>query len=66
MKTTTSLLILSLLLCFSVYGQNATNEVINTILNGYSVRAYSSEPVSDQDIELIIDCGVKAPSARNT
>lgn len=66
MKTRTSLLILSLLLSFGVYGQKANNEVINTILHGYSVRAYSSEPVSDQDIELILDCGVQAPSARNT
>jgi len=64
MKKWAFLLVFSLLLV-GAYGQSVTNEVINTILNGYSARAYTSEPVSDKDIELILDCGVKAPSARN-
>ena len=41
------------------------NEVISAILNRRCVRAYTNEPVSPQDVETILKCGIQAPSARN-
>jgi len=47
-------------------GQTTGNPVTETILSGYSARMFASEPVSDSDIDLILRCGIKAPSARNS
>lgn len=41
---------------------NSTSELI---LNSYSARTYTTEPVPAGDIELILKCGIKAPSASN-
>lgn len=46
-------------------GQNSAGSVTDVILNSYSVRMFSSEPVSDQDLDIILKCGIKAPSSRN-
>ena len=54
-----------LLACVKLSGQSSGNAVIDAILSGYSVRAYSTEPVSDQQLDLILKCGIKAPSSRN-
>ena len=45
-------------------GQNG-NSVTDLILKSYSSRNYSSENVSDQDLSLILRCGMRAPSSRN-
>jgi nitroreductase len=63
------LLILSLflfLLSGTVTGQLSGNSVVDAILSSYTARMFTSEPVSDGDIELILKCGIKAPSARNS
>jgi nitroreductase len=41
------------------------NAMINLILSRRSVRDFTDEPVSDEDIRKIVDCAVNAPSARN-
>ena len=46
-------------------GQIYENCVADAILSGYSEKAYTSEPVTDQQLDLILKCGIKAPSARN-
>lgn len=67
MKRKTISLLLITLLSGSVIlkGQNSASSVTDVILNSYSVRTFSSEPVSDQDLEIILKCGIKAPSSRN-
>ncbi len=42
-----------------------TNPTINTILNSGSTRAFSNRNIEDRTIDLIIKCGIKAPSAMN-
>jgi nitroreductase len=39
--------------------------VVNTLLNTFSEKTFSSEPVTGQQLDLILKCGIKAPSARN-
>jgi nitroreductase len=46
------------------HGQRSTG-VSDLILNSYSARTFTSVPVSDGDLEIILKCGIKAPSARN-
>ena len=66
MKTRLSILIFAILFAFDIYGQDTENTVIETILSGYTAREFTSETISDQDIDLILKCGMKAPSARNS
>jgi nitroreductase len=67
MKTKTISVLLITLFAGSVLlnGQNLAGSVTDVILNSYSVRMFSSEPVSDQDLDIILKCGIKAPSSRN-
>lgn len=50
----------------AVFGQEKGNCVTDFILSSYSSRAFNSVPVSDDQIELILRSGIKAPSARNS
>ena len=54
------------LVVVAAHGQGQpSNSVSNLILNSYSARTFTSESVSAADIELILKCGIKAPSASN-
>jgi len=64
-KLKTVLLVTILMSSTILRGQNSGSSVTDVILKGYSARMYTSEPVSDQDIDLILKCGIKAPSSRN-
>jgi len=46
-------------------GQSAGNPVVDQLLSAWSPRSFTTEPVTDQQIDLILKCGIKAPSARN-
>jgi nitroreductase len=45
--------------------QPSGNNVIDAILKSYSAKMFTTIPVSDSDIDLIVKCGMKAPSGRN-
>lgn len=66
MNTRLSLLVLALLMAINSNGQNAENNVTETILSGYSAKKFTSGKVSKQDVDLILKCGMKTPSARNS
>lgn len=65
MKIKLSLVVIVLFAVSKLYGQNSENCVADVILSGYSERTYTSEPVTDQQLDLILKCGIKAPSGRN-
>lgn len=65
MKKILSLLTIAILAGGHLKGQVSGKCVIDAILSGYSVRNYTSEPVTDQQLDLILKCGIKAPSANN-
>lgn len=44
---------------------NDSNSTLDLILKSYSARTFTSESVSTADIEVILKCGIKAPSAAN-
>ncbi|MBI1175694.1 MAG: NADPH-dependent oxidoreductase [Sideroxydans sp.] len=41
------------------------NETIDTLLSHRSIRSYSSEPVSDDMLDAIIECAHRAPTSMN-
>ncbi|MDR2145150.1 MAG: nitroreductase [Tannerella sp.] len=41
------------------------NPVIQTIMSRHSVRAYKPEPVSRDKMDVILKCGINAPSGNN-
>ncbi|HSM49232.1 MAG TPA: nitroreductase family protein, partial [Draconibacterium sp.] len=65
MKSKIIFLVIALFAVSKLFSQATDNCVTSAILSGYSQRSYSSEPVTDQQLELILKCGIKAPSARN-
>jgi len=65
MKTKLSLLVIAFFAVSKLFGQSTDNCVTNVILSGYSEKVYTSEPVSDEQLDLILKCGIKAPSGRN-
>jgi nitroreductase len=65
MKTILSLLLITILATWKLTGQTSGNAVVDAILSGYSVRKYTTEPVTDKQLDLILKCGIKAPSANN-
>lgn len=65
MKATIFLLAISLMLVSKINGQTTKNAVADLILTTYSEKAFTSEPVTDQQLDIILKAGIKAPSARN-
>jgi nitroreductase len=63
MKKQLSFIVIAFLAGIQLNGQG--NVVVDAILNGYSVRNYTSVPVTDQQLDLVLKCGIKAPSAMN-
>ncbi len=59
------LLVISVIVISEVFAQTAGDCVTGSLLSGYSERAYSSEPVPDDKLNVILNCGIKAPSSKN-
>ncbi len=65
-KTVMSVLLVLYLGTGILKGQAAGNCVTDVITSGYTARMFTSDPVTDSQIDLILKCGLKAPSARNS
>ena len=65
MKTIVSFIVILICITSELYSQTTDNCVTNTLFKAFSERTYSSEPVTDQQLDLVLRCGIKAPSARN-
>lgn len=65
MKTKLSFLVIVICITSELYSQKTDNCVTNTLLNAFSEKTYSAEPVTDQQLDLVLRCGMKAPSGRN-
>ncbi|MDR1698248.1 MAG: nitroreductase family protein, partial [Prevotellaceae bacterium] len=46
-------------------GKSAGNETLSVIAERKSVRSFTSQAVSDEDVQAILKAGMAAPSARN-
>ena len=43
-----------------------SNKVVDCILSRRSIRAYKQEQIKDEELQTILNCGINAPSARNS
>jgi nitroreductase len=66
MKKTTVFFVVLLISCVSFLpAQNRNDPAISTILNHFAARNYSSAAVTKAEIDLIVQAGIRAPSAAN-
>ncbi|OQA88429.1 MAG: NADPH-flavin oxidoreductase [Bacteroidetes bacterium ADurb.Bin234] len=48
-----------------VSNQKKSNAVVETIMNRRSIRSYKPEQIKPDELDIILECGINAPSARN-
>lgn len=65
MKIKMSFLLFAVLLTAKLTGQTTGNCVTDAIISAFSERTYTTVPVTDMQLDIILSCGIKAPSARN-
>jgi nitroreductase len=65
MKSKLLFIVIAIFAVSNLYSQAPDNCIVKSILSSYSERNYTSEPVTDQQLDLILKCGIRAPSARN-
>jgi len=65
MKKAFLFLVIASLAAAKSYGQAPDNCATGVILSGYSERSFTTDPVTDQQLDVVLQCGIKAPSARN-
>jgi nitroreductase len=66
MKKSIVFFIVFLISCVSLLSaQNRNDPAINTIINHFAARNYSSAAVTKAELDLIIQAGIRAPSAAN-
>jgi nitroreductase len=65
MKIKLFLFVIALFSVTKFYGQVTDTYCSDVLLTSYSEKLYTSEPVTDQQLEFILKCGIKSPSARN-
>lgn len=65
MKIKLSLLVIAFVIFSKMNGQTTASCVTDILMSTYSERTYTTVPVTDQQLDLILNCGIKAPSARN-
>jgi nitroreductase len=64
-KTGFFVVIVLLLASSTLIGQTSGNSVTDVILSGFTAKMFTPVPVSDNDINLILKCGIKATSSHN-
>ncbi len=66
MKIKFLLVVFALFISTKFYAQSTGNASIDLILSAYSAEeTFTSDPVSDEQLDLILKCGMKAPSGLN-
>lgn len=64
-RSASLLLVILAVTCGTALSQPAGNPVTDLLLSAWSPRNYTTVPVTDQQIDMIVQCGIKAPSSRN-
>jgi nitroreductase len=64
MKKPVALALLCLFASAAAFGQD--RDIVGFISSTYSARAFTAVKVTDEQLTAVLQCGIKAPSARNT
>lgn len=65
MKTRFFLIVIVLFVTTGLYAQMTETAVTGLLLSAYSEKEYSDQPVTEEQLDVILRCGIKAPSAVN-
>jgi nitroreductase len=65
MKKIISLIYVFFTLAIVLGAQENNNPAVRTILNHYAARSFTTAPISRGDLDLIIQAGIRSPSAAN-
>jgi len=65
-RRTLFVFVLLLFLSATVFGQSKSADIVNFLSSAYSSRSFTTAPVDSRDLDLILHCGVRAPSARDS
>ena len=65
MKTKLFFIVIALFAASELNSQISDNNVTNVLLSAYSERNYTTQPVTDEQLDVILRCGIKSPSAVN-
>lgn len=65
-KTPVVLVLMALAVPTMTFSQSQSSDIANFISSAYSNKSFTTAPVNPKDLELILRCGVRAPSARNS
>ena len=65
-KTLAVFVLLVLLGSAMVFGQSLNTDIANFISSAYSNKSFTTTPIDTKDLEMILRCGLRAPSARNS
>ena len=60
------LVLLVLIVPVMTFSQTQNSDIANLVSAAYSSKSFATAPVNPKDLELILRCGVRAPSARNS
>ena len=66
MTRKTSLVVVLVLLSAVAFSQDKGADTVKFISSAYSARTFTTVPVDSKDLDLILHCGVQAPSARDS
>jgi nitroreductase len=64
-KALLSMIVLMFVCMLSLRSQTTGNTTTGVMLSGYTARSFTAETIDDNALNLILQCGNKAPSARN-
>lgn len=65
MKIKLALIVMVFFVAIKLPGQTTDKCLVNTLLTGFSERVFTTEPVTEKQLNLILKCGIKSPSAHN-
>lgn len=66
MKLKGFLILVTFLASAQLYGQKSNNTLTDILLSSYSERAYVNTPVTQEQLNVILRSGIKAPSSVNS
>jgi nitroreductase len=64
-KLLSVLVLLVLVVPAGLFGQTRNPDIANFISSAFSIKAFTTAPIDQKDLDLVLKAGIQAPSARN-
>jgi nitroreductase len=64
-KVLSVVVVLMLVAAAVMFGQTRNTDTANFVASAYSIKTFTTAPVDQKDLDLVLKAGIQAPSARN-